>query len=58
MLRYLRYFITSKRGDGMISSLLWIAVTAIVSGAIAYSVWSTIATQSGSLNSIITTTIH
>lgn len=54
---FVKNFLLRNTGEGLVSNLLWIAVTAIVSGTIAYSVWNSIATQTGSVRTIIDNTI-
>lgn len=51
-------FIASQKGDGMISNLLWIAVAAVVSGAIAYAIWKSLADQTATVKNVIQNTIH
>jgi hypothetical protein len=47
-----------KKGEGVITGMLWMAVTSIVAGAIAYSIWAAVSTSSGTLKTLIQTTIH
>jgi len=58
ILKRIRLFITSNSGDGVISSLIWVAVTAIVSATIAYTIWDAMSGSAGLVKDIITTTIH
>lgn len=58
MLEKIKLLLSNKAGDGILSSLLWLAVTAIVSGTIAYSIWAQLGSSATTVKSLITTTIH
>lgn len=48
----------SKKGEGIITGMIWLSVAAIVSGTIAYSIWAAMGSSAGSVKTLITNTIH
>lgn len=58
MLKKIKSFLTRESAEGVLTGILWMAVVAIVSGAISYSIWAAVSSSATSLKGLITTTIH
>lgn len=58
MLKKFNFFFTSESAEGVLTGILWMAVVAIVSGAISYSIWAAMSGSATSVKNLITTTIH
>lgn len=58
MLKILKLLLMGKSGEGVITGILWMGVVAIVSSAIAVSIWTSMGSSATSVKDLITTTIH
>lgn len=47
-----------SKGEGILTTLIYLGVTAIVASAIAYAIWATLSTQTSAVKTLITNTIH
>lgn len=47
-----------RKGEGVVTGILWMTVVAVVSGSIAYSIWAAVGGSAGTLKDLILTTLH
>ena len=58
MFKKIKSFLIGESAEGVVTGMLWMAVVAVVSGTISYSIWAAMSGSATTVKNLITTTIH